>query len=156
MTRNVGLRLMIDTMLGANDGAPLRAGERAIVSDTMLSGGEIPDYWQAFDSMVEPSVTAQGTMAGGELTPPPGQIAFSDWGSFADNLWDVDLVPGREFVRSKESDLDSAVAMYWMPALLAPRPGKALRNLLRTRRNYACARQTCAWNDCASGGRALC
>lgn len=119
MTRNVGLRLMIDTMLGANDGAPLRAGERAIVSDTMLSGGEIPDYWQAFDSMVEPSVTAQGTMAGGELTPP-GQIAFSDWGSFADNLWDVDLVPGREFVRSKESDLDSAVAMYWMPALLAP------------------------------------
>lgn len=119
VTRSVGLRLMIDTMLGANDGAPLRVGEKTIVSDTMLSRREIPDYWQAFDSIVEPSVTAQGTMAGGELTPPT-QIAFSDWGSFADNLWDVNLVHGREFVRARESDLDSAVAMYWSPSLLAP------------------------------------
>lgn len=119
MTHSVGLRLLIDTMLGANDGAPLRAGDQAMTGDTMLSGAQIPDYWQAFDSLVEPSVTSQGTMAGGELTPP-SRIAFSNWGTFADNLWVAEIVPGREFVRSRESDLDSAVAMYWNPSALAP------------------------------------
>ncbi len=119
MTRDVGLRLLIDTMLGANDGAPLRAGDQAVMGDAMLPGAQIPDYWQAFDSLVEPSVTSQGTMIGGELTPP-SRLAFSNWGTFADNLWAADIVPGREFVRSRESDLDSAVAMYWDPSPLAP------------------------------------
>ena len=58
-------------------------------------------------------------MAGGELTPP-SRVAFSNWGMFADNLWDAEIVPGREFIRSRESDLDSAVAMYWDPSALAP------------------------------------
>jgi len=115
----VGLRLLIDTMLGANDGAPLRAADQAMIGDAMLSGARIPDYWQAFDSLIEPSVTSQGTMAGGELTPP-SRVAFSNWGMFADNLWDAEIVPGREFIRSRESDLDSAVAMYWDPSALAP------------------------------------
>ena len=119
MTHAVGLRLLIDTMLGANDGAPLRAADQAMIGDSMLSGAGIPDYWQAFDSLVEPSVTSQGTMAGGELTPP-SRVAFSNWGTFADNLWDAEIVPGREFIRSRESDLDSAVAMYWDPSALAP------------------------------------
>ena len=119
MTHAVGLRLLIDTMLGANDGAPLRAGDQAMIGDAMLSGAGIPDYWQAFDSLIEPSVTSQGTMAGGELTPP-SRVAFSNWGTFADNLWDAEIVPGREFVRSREADLDSAVAMYWDPSALAP------------------------------------
>jgi len=119
MTHTVGLRLLIDTMLGANDGAPLRAGDQAMIGDAMLSGAGIPDYWQAFDSLVEPSVTSQGTTAGGELTPP-SRVAFSNWGAFADNLWDAEIVPGREFIRSRESDLDSAVAMYWDPSALAP------------------------------------
>ncbi len=119
MTHAVGLRLLIDTMLGANDGAPLRAGDQAMIGDALLSGAGIPDYWQAFDSLAQPSVTSQGTMAGGELTPP-SRVAFSNWGTFADNLWDAEIVPGREFVRSRESDLDSAVAMYWDPSALAP------------------------------------
>ncbi|HPU76322.1 MAG TPA: hypothetical protein PLG65_09155, partial [Bacillota bacterium] len=119
MTHAVGLRLLIDTMLGANDGAPLRAADQAMIGDAMLSGARIPDYWQAFDSLIEPSVTSQGTMAGGELTPP-SRVAFSNWGMFADNLWDAEIVPGREFIRSRESDLDSAVAMYWDPSALAP------------------------------------
>jgi hypothetical protein len=119
MTHAVGLRLLIDTMLGANDGAPLRAADQAMIGDAMLSGAGIPDYWQAFDSLIEPSVTSQGTMAGGELTPP-SRVAFSNWGMFADNLWDAEIVPGREFIRSRESDLDSAVAMYWDPSALAP------------------------------------
>ena len=119
MTHAVGLRLLIDTMLGANDGAPLRAGDQAMIGDAMLSGAGIPDYWQAFDSLIEPSVTSQGTMAGGELSPA-WCGACSNGGTWAGNLWDAEIVAGRQFGRWREADLDSAVAMYWDPSALAP------------------------------------
>jgi len=115
----VGLRLMIDTMLGANDGAPLRAGELGVVSDADFLGNSMPDFWQAFDSFTEPSVTSQATLKGGELTVP-ARVAFSNWGAFADSLWDVRLVEGRDFTREGEFDLDSAAAMYWDGLTLAP------------------------------------
>jgi hypothetical protein len=119
VTRQVGLRVLIDTMLGQNDGAPLRAGDMAVTSDLQLEGGAIPDYWQAFDSLSSPTVTSQGTLTGGELTDPD-TLAFSNWGTFADHPWDATIVPGREFVRERESDLDSAVALYWQPSALVP------------------------------------
>ena len=61
--------LVLDTMLGSNDGAPLRVEESAIISDTAFSGDQIPDFWQAFDSLSDPRVTAQGTLRGDDVTP---------------------------------------------------------------------------------------
>ena len=116
---NVGLRLMLDTMLGQNDGAPFRVGELAIVSDTRFDGEAIPDFWQAFDSLSDPKVTAQGTLRGSDLTTPDS-VAFSNWGAMADGLWDFDFEPGRDFTRLGEFELDSATAMYWNPRPLAP------------------------------------
>ncbi len=115
----LGLRLMLDTMLGRNDGAPLRAGETAVESDTGFSGAQIPDFWQAFDSLTAPSITSQATLRGRELTPP-SRAVFSNWGAFADNLWDIRLVPGRDFTREGEFDLDSAAAMYWDELVVQP------------------------------------
>lgn len=117
--RYVGLRVLIDTMLGQNDGAPLRSGDVAVLGDTVFSGAGMSDYWQAFDSLVEPTLTSQGTLVGGELTPPDS-LVFSNWGTFADEPWDATIVPGREFVRTFEAELDSAVAMYWNPVAFAP------------------------------------
>ncbi|MGE5599393.1 MAG: cellulosome anchor protein, partial [Bacteroidota bacterium] len=54
----VGLRICLDTMLGENDGAPLRMGARQIETDEALSGAQIQPYWQAFDSLSEPKVIA--------------------------------------------------------------------------------------------------
>ncbi|HOA15868.1 MAG TPA: cellulosome anchor protein [Bacillota bacterium] len=116
---SVAVRMMVDTMLGKNDGAPLRAGEAGVVSDTSFSGGALPDFWQAFDSLTEPSVTSQATLKGGELTAP-SRVVFSNWGNFADSLWDVRLVPGRDFTREGEFELDSAAAMYWEGITLKP------------------------------------
>lgn len=116
---NVGLRLVIDTMLGSNDGAPLRVEESAITSDTAFSGDQIPDFWQAFDSLSDPKVTAQGTLKGQGVTPPD-RVYFTNWGALADGLWEFDFQPGRDFTRLGEFELDSATALYWDPRPLAP------------------------------------
>jgi hypothetical protein len=119
IAHEVGLRMMLDTMLGANDGAPFRAGDRAIVSDTVLGSNEMPRFWQAFDSLSSPSVTSQGTLGGSEVTTPD-RVLFTNWGSLADGVWDTDVSPGRDFTRTGEYELDSAIAMYWDPRPLAP------------------------------------
>jgi hypothetical protein len=109
----VGLRVTLDTMLGDNDGAPLRIGDRAVTAATSLSGAALPDYWQAFDSLSSPTVTAQGTLRAPNVRPPDRMIAV-DWGTAADHPWDFDL-PNRDFTRAGEAELDSAALLIWDP-----------------------------------------
>ncbi len=123
---SVGLRIMLDTMLGSNDGAPLRAGDTAIETATQLFGEDIPDYWQAFDSLSEPAVISQGTLRGPGLTPPD-RLEMVDWGTLADAPWDFPFPAGTDFTRRGEEAADTAVALYWNPIRLGP--GEA--------RNYA-------------------
>ncbi|HHY33434.1 MAG TPA: cellulosome anchor protein [Firmicutes bacterium] len=125
---NVGLRVMLDTMLGANDGAPFRVKDKAVVSDTVFGPNDMPHFWQAFDSLSSPSVTSQGTVAGPEVTPPD-RVVFTNWGSLADGVWDSDFSPGRDFTRSGEYELDSAIALFWDPVPLAPGDSKEYTTL---------------------------
>ena len=118
-TSAVGLRMVLDTMLGANDGAPLRAGSRAIASATQLSGSELPDYWQAFDSLAQPAVISQGTIRAPGLTPPD-RLEMVDWGTLADSPWQFSFPTGADFTRRGEESQDTAVALYWNPAPLEP------------------------------------
>jgi len=115
----VGLRVVLDTMLGANDGAPLRAGEKAISTATQWRGEAAPDYWQAFDSLSSPAVISQGALRGPELTPPD-RMVMVDWGTLADHAWYFPLVEGADFTRAGEEEQDTAVALYWDPKPLAP------------------------------------
>lgn len=115
----VGLRLVLDTMLGQNDGAPFRLSDRAILTDTVFYSHEMPAFWQAFDSLSNPQVISQGTLIGGEVTPP-NRVYFSNWGSIADGLWDFNYQPGRDFMRAGEFELDSAIALYWDQQPLRP------------------------------------
>ncbi|NLG83947.1 MAG: hypothetical protein GX493_04920 [Firmicutes bacterium] len=119
LSHRVGLRVVLDTMLGENDGAPFRVGERQILTDEVLGGRAIEPYWQAFDSLEQPRVIAQGTLAGGELVPPD-RIYFTNWGTLADAPWEASLFPGRDFTRTGEFELDSAVALLWEERELPP------------------------------------
>ncbi|MDI6871618.1 MAG: NEW3 domain-containing protein [Bacillota bacterium] len=118
-SHRVGLRIMLDTMLGENDGAPIRMGERTLTGDNLVAGNELPSFWQAFDSLSQPSVMAQGTVAD-PTTVRPDRSIVTNWGNLADHLWEVPLTPGREFVREGEKELDSAVALYWDEEPLGP------------------------------------
>ena len=115
----IGLRIMLDTMLGENDGAPFRIGNDAVTTDTIYYEKQLPQFWQAFDSISNPSVTSQGTFTGPGVTPPD-QVKLADWGSMADGVWDFDFNPGEIFLRKGEYEIDSAIALYWVPEYLEP------------------------------------
>lgn len=116
---NVGLRMMFDTMLGGNDAAPFRVKEKALLTSVIYSGDNIPDFWQAFDSLKSPTIVAQGTLRGKEATPPD-RVIFSDWGTLASELWDKTVVQGADFIRKGEYEPDTAIALLWDPLILAP------------------------------------
>ncbi|HEX2954568.1 MAG TPA: hypothetical protein VHR47_11385, partial [Bacillota bacterium] len=115
----VGTRVVLDTMLGTNDGAPFQVGGKSINTQTPLTQNELPDVWQAFDSLSSPTVIAQGIFRGYGATPPDAAV-FTDWGTAADNLWELPLVEGQDFTRSGEEDPDTAIALYWKDQPLAP------------------------------------
>lgn len=123
-TRDIGLRIVLDTMLGNNDGAPFRVRDMAVVSDTMFAGDDIPAFVQAFDDLLKPAVMAQGNISGPEVSRPT-RVYFTNWGSLADGVWDFNFQPGRDFTRTGEFDLDSAMALYWDQEPL--RPGESRR-----------------------------
>jgi hypothetical protein len=115
----VGVRLMLDTMLGANDGAPFRVDDRGITTDSVYYGHNMPHFWQAFDSLANPQVMSQGTLTGPGVTNPD-RVYFTNWGSLADNSWNFDFTPGRDFQRIGEFELDSAIALFWDQVALEP------------------------------------
>lgn len=117
--KDVGLRVVIDTMLGSNDGAPFKVAGADIFTDTEFAASAVPEFWQAFDSLESPTVIAQGTLKGGELTPPD-VVFFTNWGSVSQRLWDVKLEPGRDFTREGEFELDSAMVLRWNERPLQP------------------------------------
>lgn len=118
--RSVGLRMVLDTLLGRNDGAPFQVGGEAVVTDTAFRGDSIPDYYQAFDSLANPQVVSQGTLRAFDTTVPD-EVYFSNWGSLADGVWDFEFLPGRDFARvGEEFEQDSAVALFWNERPLAP------------------------------------
>lgn len=117
--KNAGLRMVFDTMLGSNDGAPFRVGGEAITLQTHLSKGDLPDLWQAFDSLSAPSVIAQGVLKGYGVTPPD-RVVFADWGTAADHLWSIPKDETRDFTRAGEDEPDTALILFWDPVSLAP------------------------------------
>ncbi len=108
----VGIRMVLDTMLGTNDGAPFRVGERNIISEEKLEVGQIPEHWVVFDNLENPTVIAKGTLKGDDFLPPQ-KVIFSNWGKVADNLWDIPYVAGQSFQREGEEEFDTAISLYF-------------------------------------------
>lgn len=117
---DIGIRVMLDTYLGKEDGAPFRIPQRGnITEEKALIGDEVPEYWYSYDDLSNPSVIAQGTLRIQD-NPPPDKIIFTSWERFNKYLWDFTIKPGRSFRRSIIGPLDSALAMYWSTGKLKP------------------------------------
>lgn len=111
-SHSVGVRIMFDTMLGDNDSSPFRipnVGDTS--SETDLSGNDVPEFWQSFDSIKSPKVIAQGTIKHNNSSDPD-RIRFTNWNMATSNLWDYNRALGT-------SNGDSAVCIYWNPKNLS-------------------------------------
>ena len=110
---DVGIRVMIDTMLAGNDGAPFRVPHvGSVINEMEFVGADIPDYWMVFDSLTDPTIVGQGTLRGvGGVVPDKFVIAY--WSAIEDTLWDYHAHP--EYYVT----WDSAVATWWNPASLS-------------------------------------
>ncbi|MCM1524507.1 MAG: polymorphic toxin-type HINT domain-containing protein [Ruminococcus sp.] len=112
-TQNTGLRIMMDTMLGSNDAAPFRVPQYgSITTETEFIGDDVPQFWQAFDNLTNPSVIAQGRFYGldGEK---PDKVQFVSWRRITNVGWGYEVIPGY-------SNGDSAVSVVWEEKAIAP------------------------------------
>ena len=121
----VGLRFLLDTFIGANDGVPFLIPGRNQLCDTRLDvqGRDVPLYIQACESddLAHPGTIARiQFVLGGALTPPD-RVTLGAWPNAElahlmrdrrcrqqETLWEVPVY---------DISLlhDSAVAMYWNP-----------------------------------------
>ncbi|MHA2611444.1 MAG: cohesin domain-containing protein [bacterium JZ-2024 1] len=124
----VGVRIVLDTMLGSNDGAPLRVGPYAIETEKCFRGSEVPDFVQAFDSLAEARVISQATLRGEGLNPPD-LVYIANWGRLADEPWEPACRDGFPLVREGEEELDSALGLYWYPVKLLPQEVRVIRTM---------------------------
>jgi len=130
--RQAGLRLLLDTMIGDNDGAPFFApGYGNITQERDFSGGGIPDYWIAWESPTfDPSsLKAKGFLRGSGITTP-SRLIIAHWdddlcpsagpGLFS-TAWDYTVNPNISIT------CDSAVALYYNPIVLNPGQSRTIR-----------------------------
>ncbi|MBI3410640.1 MAG: DUF4329 domain-containing protein [Planctomycetes bacterium] len=109
-----GLRLMIDTLIGNNDGVPFTVpGLADLVTGSKDFQGirEVPEFIQALE---KPSLADPGTIALLTLRvpglEPPGRVSLTHWPG-ANNAWDIAM---------QDIGSDSAAVLYWQPRALAP------------------------------------
>lgn len=121
--RQVGIRLMLDTWAGQNDGVPflLPTGQtnqlyRTEVEFTPTAAA----MWQVYDldkarmqknSTGEPGL--QNILVGKDLVPPD-RIALANWPNAVGSLWDYAVSGDRRITG------DSAVILWWHPAEIKP------------------------------------
>ncbi|AHM57334.1 hypothetical protein EAL2_c20530 [Peptoclostridium acidaminophilum DSM 3953] len=112
-SHDVGVRIMMDTMLGDNDSAPFKVPNVGnVLYEREYTGADVPVYWQAFDSIENPTIVSQGTLRDGYNTAPD-KVQFASWGDITDTLWDYEVSEYQEIG-------DSSVAVYWNPITIGP------------------------------------
>jgi hypothetical protein len=146
IAHEVGLRFLLDTFIGKNDGVPFTIpGKPGLCSTRQLfdRANLVPDYIQALEheSLLEPGTVAHlqfkvpGTMEspsrvflGGYPDAPLRDLGYSQANGWY-TPWEVPLVAIRELVDRRkelkkppprEPEPDSAVTLYWEVKTLAP------------------------------------
>lgn len=113
VTHKVGLRIGFDTMLSENDDAPFRVpGTGDVTTHTEYKGSTIPQYWQAFDSLTDPTIVAQGSFTRDQASTPD-MVRFCSYSCLSGDYWDEEFYPGNQ-------NGDSSVLIFWQGRTLAP------------------------------------
>lgn len=121
--KQIGLRMMLDTMIGGNDGAPffiLGAGQ--VTQEFEWSGNSVPAFWIAYESPIfaSDSLKGRGQLSDGNLTKPD-RFVVSDWPDAYSSIWTYIVEPADAVT------WDSAVILYYNPIDVAPGATRMIR-----------------------------
>jgi hypothetical protein len=112
----VGLRFLLDTYIGENDGVPFTIpGKEGLVdTDAKLEDTDVPGFIMALEKpdLNDPGTVAQLTLRVGGNLEPPEKVLLTHWPDFTG--LPVYVVPQEPMIN------DSAVALYWEEKELAP------------------------------------
>jgi hypothetical protein len=130
----VGLRFMLDTFIGGNDGVPFTIPGEKELCDTkkeFRTPKEVPDFIQALEreSLTEPGTIAQVQLRLGGRTEAPDRVTLGAWPNpelaqpphkdrrcqQEKTLWEVPVFPIKTL-----QPADSCVTMYWNERVLKP------------------------------------
>lgn len=132
ISHTVGLRWMIDTLIGDNDGVPFGVasqGTGLITTPLDLRGSDIPDFVKVYENpdLANLGVIVQITLKAGDATPPDRFVIapWCDENAGWDFLQEVGGVGNKTLHQcgdagKKEDKLDSAVGIYFDAKPLAP------------------------------------
>ncbi|MCX5914133.1 MAG: hypothetical protein NTV04_19640, partial [Deltaproteobacteria bacterium] len=111
--REVGLRIMLDTQLGENDGAPFYIPQFGNITQEREFGRDEVSAWLSLDDLSKPSVVGKGILKGLGATPPD-RFVIASWDDIYDTAWDYAIDPEYSITD------DSAVGIWWNPLVLGP------------------------------------
>jgi hypothetical protein len=126
----VGLRFLLDTFIGGNDGVPFTIpGAAELCADQKVFSGEVPAFIEALENedLANPGTVAHLKIKLGDREPP-GRVTLGAWPDDALNLL-LNMAPARGVntlwevpVRSMKTlfPYDSAVVLYWNEKPLPP------------------------------------
>lgn len=132
----VGIRFMLDTYIGSNDGVPFTIPGASDLCDTKMAfstADRVPDFIQALekDDLRDPGTVAYLQLRIGQNIESPSRVLLCGWpnpelrkfGLRAAKAqltgWDVPFISIKERIGNIEAD-DSAVTMYWNEQMLEP------------------------------------
>jgi hypothetical protein len=130
-SHRVGLRFLLDTFIGDNDGVPFLIPGESRLCDTKLDlrGADVPQYLQACerDDLANPGTVARLLLRPGGGIDPPDRVTLGAWPNpqlmgidphckQEKTLWDVPVLP----IRALPDQPDSAVTIYWDARPLEP------------------------------------
>ncbi len=117
----LGSRILLDTMLGSNDGSAMLAERTYVTNETEFSGAQVPMVWQSSDRQYAANVTARGVLYGWEDALRPDKMVAAHWNTLSGTKWDCEINPYLNFTTNKNAyeRADSAVALYYDASSLA-------------------------------------
>ena len=101
------------------------------MAEKAYQGDQILDFWQTFDSLATPNIIGQGIL---RYMPakvsPPDQMILMNWGTLADEPFQVSVEEGRSFIRDGENEPDTALALLWNKVPLGPKQSRVYRTVM--------------------------
>jgi hypothetical protein len=107
----VGMRIMLDTAIGADDGPAIVAGTTVLTTEADYRGVFVPGTWQAISGASGTPLSALGTLNVGPGSPDGFVVAR--YANLAHTTYDVVTDPNASIMP------DSAVAIFWLSQQVA-------------------------------------